>query len=253
MSLWDSAAAERLERVVADLRAAEVVEVFRDLTREVWRTNLSRYEPSELGDTVQWLGFSSWVNLSQLTFRHYAGREQGHESEVSAYWRDQSLLVEACDVRLQMVKSSPSSSRLPMWSSFTWSAADSQIRRRAAQRNSAAYLPTASDQDGRAPTLGQGNEPTLWGAPSDLAELRDVMLVWSGDPTNGLTAGWLGFPSIGVPPWFAIAPLWWDEHDERSDASSCPISPDDKGTFSDRPEPALNLGLRKGSTEQAGG
>ena len=49
----------------------------------------------------------------------------------------------------------------------------------------------------------------------DAARCRDVFLVWTGEASTGLTAGWLGLPCEGDRPWLAVQRLWWDESDAR--------------------------------------
>ncbi len=51
MTGWDGAALARLEAVAADLRAAGVVDLLEERVSRVWRYNVDRYEPTEIGDT----------------------------------------------------------------------------------------------------------------------------------------------------------------------------------------------------------
>jgi len=258
MKQWDSAAAERLDVLVADLRARGVVDVARDLADKVWRANLQRYEPRELGDTTRWLGMSAAGDLTQLLGRHYAGANVRDSTGVSACWPDGALVLKAGGVRMHVMKAPASPLRTPAWGAFAWSTADSQSRLLSARRNSAQYAPADSDQDGRPPMLSRpeeclrldsglaGQQDPLWGPGEDPARLCDVMLVWSGEQEHAVTAGWLGLPSEGSPPWFAVAPLWWDEAPLVQAVYPEPFSNNPTGdTFNTRPQPQLDLGLKR--------
>lgn len=247
MAEWDSAAASRLEQVADELRLAEVVDVVREEVRGTWLANLERYEPRELGDTPQLLGLLCAGNISQRVARRCAAGSGSPASKlkdqasVRASLPDGSLLVEACGVELQ-VRKAPGENLQPDWKDFSWQEADGVRRHAAAAANSRAYRPAASDQDGRPPALPDG----LW-ALEDPQALRHVIVVWAGAAEGELTAGWLGFPCLGNPGWFAITPLWRDTAGQQPGAGRTPadhaIGPAD--TFADRPEPTLGLSLRK--------
>lgn len=244
--MWDTAAAGRLDLQVQQLRTCGLLDVLQETIAKVWRANLGRHEPSELGDTAQSLGFTSWVNVAQLVVRHYANLTPQESEGVRAALISSTLMIRVRDIRVQVMKAPPSSSRTPDWNQFTWLEADSQVRFRAAQNNIASYNPVTSDQDGRAQSLQPDHGPSmLWDAPSDPAGLCDLVLVWSGEFGTALTAGWLGMPCLGTPPWFAVAPLWVDEGDQRIPSSDDVVPhPGDEDNFADRPEPALVLGLK---------
>lgn len=244
MGEWDSSAAVRLERVTADLREAGVVDVLAQEVRQTWAVNLQRYEPRELGDTPQLLGLLCAGNIGQRVLRCYADRARAAHpdgSAVVASLPDGSLLVRACGVDLQ-VRKAPGEALQPDWTGFSWEESVGLRRHAAASANSNAYRPAASDQDGRSQTLDDGG---LWPL-NDADGLRHVVLVWAGDLDGGLTSGWLGFPSLGSPPWFAVTPLWRDTASQRAGGHlSAAEDPTPVGdTFSERAEPTLSLGLR---------
>lgn len=244
MSEWDSAASARLADVAADLRRAGLVDQLAQDIRATWLANMQRYEPSELGDTPQLLGLLCAGNINQRVVRRYRTRpsaELADGSGVHASLPDGSLLVEACGVNLQ-VRKAPGFTREPEWFKFSWEESAGARRHDAAARNSRSYQPTASDQDGRPQTL---QSDSLWNL-DDPARLRQVSLVWAGSPEGFATSGWLGFPCLGDPAWFAVTQLWRDTSDERPGAGRRPaVAPAEPAdTFTDRPEPALGLGLR---------
>lgn len=245
VTAWDSAAARRLDSIVTRLRTEGVAGALAADAHRVWQFNLKRYEPTEIGDTPQSLGFTCAANLrEQILQRSAAG---GFAETVRVSEPDGSLLVRVGDVGVQVMKAPPSRERLPRWSAFSWAEADSRARWRAAGRNSLAYLPVESDQDGRAHPLGSAETP-LWGPSADASTLCDAIVVWSADHDSRLTAGWVGLPSAESPPWFAVASLWWDEDDGRSwgdTRSGGDQGGGDRGSFADRLDPDLNLGLRR--------
>lgn len=249
MSEWDSAAEAHLGRVVSALREASVVDVLADEVRATWAANLKRYEPRELGDTPQLLGLLCAGNLGQRVVRRYSDLHGGGPDPLSvrASLPDNSLLVQACGVQLQTRKA-PGEALSPDWSGFSWEESAGVRRHAAAAANSASYRPAASDQDGRAHALDDGG---LWSL-DDPEALRHVTLVWAGDPEGERTSGWLGFPCLGSPGWFAVTQLWRDASDERPGTARETPEPAVQGadTFTDRPEPALGLGLRRRAAQE---
>lgn len=241
---WDSGAAERLSQLAAELCDVGVVDVLARQVRATWSANLQRYEPRELGDTPQLLGLLCAGNIGQRVVRRYpelAATPGSAPSGVRASLPDGSLLVSACGVELQARKA-PGWGLEPNWSAFSWEESAGVRRHAAAAANSRSYRPSRSDQRGRAPLLDDGG---FW-ALDDPAALRQVTLVWAGDVDGERTAGWLGFPCLGTPTWFAVVELWTDLGGVRpGDARPGPLnSPEDLDTFENRPAPPLGLGLR---------
>lgn len=243
-SKWDSGAAERLAQVAADLRDVGVVDVLAREVRVTWSANLQRYEPRELGDTPQLLGLLCAGNIGQRVVRCYpelAASPGASPLAVRASLPDGSLLVSARGIELQARKA-PGSTLEPDWSAFSWEESAGVRRHAAAGANSRSYRPARSDQRGRAPLLDDGG---LWPL-DDPAALRQVTLVWAGALDGERTAGWLGFPCLGNPAWFAVVELWTDVGGVLpADTRPAPQgSPDRSDTFENRPTPPLGLGLR---------
>lgn len=243
-SEWDSGAAERLAQVAADLRDVGVVDVVAREVRATWSANLQRYEPRELGDTPQLLGLLCAGNIGQRLVRCYPDltvRPATSPSPVRASLPDGSLVVSAGGVELQ-VRKAPGSTLEPDWSAFSWDESAGVRRHAAAAANSRSYRPTRSDQRGRGTLLDDGG---LW-ALNDPTALRHLTVVWAGAVDSERTAGWLGFPCLGHPAWFAVVELWTDLRGALpGDARPAPQdSPDGSDTFEDRPAPSVGLGLR---------
>lgn len=227
-----------------DLRAVGVVDVLAREVRATWSANLQRYEPRELGDTPQLLGLLCAGNIGQRAVRCYsdlAASPGKAPAVVRASLPEGSLLVAACGVELQ-VRKAPGSGLKPDWSAFSWEESAGVRRHAAATANSKSYRPASSDQRGRAPLLDDGGFWTL----DDPAALRQVTLVWAGVVDDQRTAGWLGFPCLGNPAWFAVTELWTDLRGRQpADGRSGVLSAaDDTDTFENRPTPPLGLGLR---------
>lgn len=244
MGKWDSAAKAHLDRVATDLRDAGALDVLAQEVRAAWAANLKRYEPRELGDTPQLLGLLCAGNIGQRVMRRYASLSSGDglgRPPVRASLPDGSLLVTACGVELQARKA-PGATLHPDWSGFSWEESAGVRRHAAAVANNRAYRPSTSDQDGRPPTLGDGG---LWSL-EDPSALRHVTLVWAGDPEGELTSGWLGFPCLGNPAWFAVTRLWRDTGAERPGRGQASDDgpTNDGDAFTDRPAPTLDLCLR---------
>lgn len=103
MHQLDSAAGERLQEVVEQLRAAHVIDVLERTVSLVWRANTARYEPSDLGDTPRSLGVTAAENIRERTLRERwspTGKgDFGQDVHVTA--PNDSLLVESGGVSLR--------------------------------------------------------------------------------------------------------------------------------------------------------
>lgn len=243
MKQWDGAASARLDEVCGHLQEAGVVDLFRNRVRKVWRRNVNGFAPSE-GDTSLSLGITCAENLRELIIGDCAGDNSPWKTRnVRALNIERSLRVEVGGLRLGLMKAPPSQTRTPLWNgtSFNWQQ-ESDVRRLAAQRNSHAYRPSTSDQADRQMALGGSGETES--APD---AMQDLLVVWSGQLEEPLTAGWVGFPSSGFPSWYAVALLWWDEPTEGSleRRSNEPVKR--PGSFTELPVPAPIVKLKHGS------
>ena len=210
MITWDGGAARHLADVVERLDDIGLVELLHQQVADTWRTNMARFQPSSLGDTLRAFGFLSAENVQQRVLRLCSGRDPAwSERGVRVATPENSLLIAACGVDMHLMKAPSSTSRTPDWvSAFSWSV-DSATRQRCARRNSEQYRWSITDV----------GEESLFALPealipgTDAARCRDVFLVWTGEVTTGLTAGWLGLPCEGDRPWLAVQRVWWDDAD----------------------------------------
>jgi hypothetical protein len=239
MTQWDSAASAHLETVVADLHEVGVASMLQEQVRAVWRRNVDGHDPA-LGDTSLSLGIDCSENLRELVVRSCSGegsiwRRRG----VSASVNDRSLRLHVAGLRLGLMKAPPSSSRMPEWTatSFHWEQ-ESDVRRAAAERNSSVYRPSESDQADRQLAL-----PVEAIRPA-ATEMRDLLIVWSGQVEPALTAGWCGLPCLGRPGWFAVKLLWWDEGAEDGARRRGEDRPFGGEGFADLPAPELSVRLK---------
>jgi hypothetical protein len=247
MTQWDDAASAHLRTVAADLREVGIARMLEEQVRAVWRRNVDGHDPL-LGDTSLSLGIDCSENLRELVVRNCAGdgsvwRRRG----VAASVTDRSLRLDVAGVRLGLMKAPPSPARTPEWtaSSFHWEQ-ESDVRRTAAERNSSAYRPCESDQADRQLILAvEVKKPAA-------TEMRDLLVVWSGQVEPALTAGWLGLPSLGRPGWFAVELLWWDEPGEDGARRRDEDLPSDGESFADLPAPQPSVTL-KNRRDVAGG
>lgn len=128
------------------------------------------------------------------------------------------------------VRKAPGDALAPAWSAFFQEESAGVRRHAAAVTNSTCYRPERSDQDGRPSTLS--TDGALWSL-GDTGALHQVTPVWAGVHDGALTSGWLGFPSTGDVPWFAVAPLWWN------------VAGEDPGTSRDTSPYALTARRRR--------
>lgn len=226
-------AAARLEVIRRDLGSTGLTSALRNATAEVWHANRDRFEPDEL--------FDDNLTLSFLSSRNLVNRLRS-QIDQDPRWRTQgctttrhngTVVLRQKAIQIQMVKAPYSCGRQPNFSTdFSWTKSDS--RSAAAARNDAA--------------LSASTQPTLWETeptPSDsqFARCNDVFVVWAADLSSGLTAGWLGLPSISTDclPWLGIAPLWWDDPSSAAHTeSTMPAKHRHQGTNA-IPVPSLRL------------
>lgn len=241
MTLWELAAQERLTEIATLLRAEAVLDMFERNIGRVWKVNVDRFEPSEIGDTNRSLGITAAENIRSLIVREAwdATNPAGLGSAVKVTAPNDSLLVEVAGVRLHLMKGTPATTLTePNWDlDFRW-AGESDVRRDAASSNAACvgnYLavPGGLFED----------EPPGTGAAG---RLREVMLVWAGGSNSPFTGGWIGLPVLGDRPWLAVQNAWW-----HKPGAAGPGSRESEGlavdTFSARDVPSVAVALKQRS------
>jgi hypothetical protein len=184
----DTAAGELLRQVADQWTANGPLGVLRDLVRQVWRTDVNRFERA-LGDDAQCLGIQASRNLCNLAVKELSGRP-------GVVARDCKTLEVRFGGRILHTGKAPSGS--PDWDvqSVDWSSSD--VRDDAARANTVAYQPTEG-------TLFEGLPP-LPGQVIDPTALALLHLTWQGFD-DGSSRAWLGFPCLGERAWFAVMPL----------------------------------------------
>jgi hypothetical protein len=239
MSCWDAAAYDRLKDIVAELRAESVIDMFERIISRVWKINVDRFEPSEVGDTNRSLGITATENIRTLVLRESwtAGNPANLGDSVHVTAPNDSLLVQAAGVRLHVMKSAPAIALTePRWDSdFAWKG-ESDVRIEAAAANSAGYSPNLAVQGGLFADL----LPPASGA----ARLREAILVWAGGSNNPLTGGWIGLPTLGESPWLAVDNVWWHGTDGITASQRGSGGPADDA-FSDRAAPSPVISLKQ--------
>lgn len=240
MDPLDEVAEARLANLVSDVRAAKLDVCLSDLVRRVWRKDVDRYEPEELGDTAMSLGIQASVNLRVLAERSFE-----HDPD----WAIEGLTVTSPQLSLQLgfqgsrirfMKASPTHGRIPDWSRFAWSDQSGRGRLEMADANSLAV-------GGHSHAPGQLQLDLSAPAPRSL-EPRDFLLVWSGEPHNALTAGWLTLPASGAFPFLATAALWWDDQPDQGLGDASRPAPGGD-SFDARPLPNACVKLKRDSAK----
>jgi len=240
MHQWDPAAGERLQDIVEQLRAARVIAVLEETIAHVWRANVARYEPSDLGDTARSLGVTAAENIRELALRERwsptGNGILGQDVHVTS--PNDSLLIASGGVSLRAMKA-PSMVTLtePNWWEFVWTN-ESDVRKAAARNNRRRYNPFQIGSG----TLFDGVLPV----EGDPKALCDVVLVWAGGWSGPYTGGWIGFPTLGADsPWLAVQRVWWHQADGQG-ARRDPHRPADPDldTFERRPLPQPEIRLK---------
>jgi hypothetical protein len=179
---------EFLHEVVDDWWHRGPLAALHALVGEVWRANVARYEPEARGDDAQSLGVQSARNIFNLAARRCAGL-------AGVAVRGGATLEVAFAGRVLHVgkATAEQSGSWDVWS-IDW--LGSEVRDRAAELNTEAYLPFGG-------TLLDGLLPDV-GSPAALSHLH---LAWQGFVAEASTRSWVGFPRAGPRPWFAVLPL----------------------------------------------
>lgn len=241
---WNAGGLQFLDSLTDKFRESELLDWLHKTISDVWSINMDRYEPAALGDTAGAFGILSAHNIRQRALKAFqAGEGAWGASRARASEPDGSLLITAGGVNLHILKAPRSGSRTPLWErDFKWDS-NSLTRLNAALRNTA-FKPTQASSSGQESLfdIAAVDQDTR----SAVNAYSDVFLVWSGQESTGLTAGWLGIPVIGPSPWIAVSrPLWLDETDENillPDPSS--IQPTDSADFDALEEPTPKVRLK---------
>lgn len=226
-------AGQALAQIVEQWTTEGPLRTLYSLVGSVWRTNVDRYEPNELGDDALSLGVQSSRNLCNRAVRDLAGMP-------GVVARDVKTLEVGFAGRVLHTSKAPSSA--PTWEvqSVDWST--SEVRHDGAVANSQAYLAVEG-------TLFEDQEP-LAGQPADPLALKHLHLTWQG-LVDGSTRSWVGFPCLGRQAWFAVTlldPAQLGEY-ARPDCGTRPTEPD----FDALDEPPIGLGLRPGQAKDEPG
>ncbi|QGH69569.1 hypothetical protein [Pseudactinotalea sp. HY158] len=231
------AARETLNEVADTCTDSGLVDAWQALVQDVYASNLDRFEPNELGDTVMSFGIQCYENLKSRALRRF----RHDDLEIAdAHWDIDGLRVGTpgnvltfnfAGARFVTMKVPFSEGRSPNWDrSGDWDQG-SQVRSEIATENSN-VLQYKTPAPGASPLF-----PHL-GSPGDV---RSFMLLWAGESSAALTAGWLGIPILGETPFIAHKRLWYDlEPDTLVTQKSTP----DRGpSFDERPaaRPAVAL------------
>ncbi|GAA2386925.1 hypothetical protein GCM10009855_28790 [Gordonia cholesterolivorans] len=233
------AARETLNIVADTCERSGLVNTWRALVQDVYASNLDRYEPDELGDTVMSFGIQCYENLKTRALRRF--RHDDLEA-ADSHWNVEGLHVGTpgnvltfnfAGARFVTMKVPFSEGRSPNWDrSGDWDQ-DSQVRSQLANENSDAL---------QYQTHAAGASP-LFPHPGSPGDVRSFMLLWAGESDAALTAGWLGVPILGDTPFIAHKQLWRDtEPDTRATQKSTP----DRGpSFDERPAARPAVALKK--------
>ena len=245
MTPWDETVQERLADIVTVLRAESVIDMFERLIARVWKVNVDRFEPSEIGDTNRSLGITAAENIRTLVLREAwaAANPLGLGAGVHVTAPNDSLLVQVAGVRLHVMKSAPAISLAePQWDTVSWKG-ESEVRFEAAAANAACFGTQWAVPGG----LFEDELP----AAGSAARLKEVMLVWAGGSNIPFTGGWVGLPAVGDRPWLAVQNIWWHGADGVVPGSRDGDAPgSDAFSTRDAPSPVISLKQRPKTAEQ---
>jgi hypothetical protein len=240
---WDVTALAAVYDCKQELEEREVVRWLRDATRAMWRPNAERYEPSHLFDTPRGVAGLAWENLRERMLAEYrAAHSPWRGRGVHLTVPHGSLLIQAGDLAVHVIKAPGVRLREPEWNRFVWDT--SATRHAAAVRN--------AGMDALPPPPMEGQLAFDFEIPWSgvCPAWRELFFVWAGD-SMGLTAGWLGLPRLGRQRWLAVTPLWRDDvarvDDGADDVPRLPTGP----AFSERDAPEAPVSLKRNPKKAA--
>jgi hypothetical protein len=249
METPEQVAQAAVQRAKARLVDTGMVENLRELSQDVWKGVVDRHEV-ELGDTHL---SQSMLAVENLKTRALSRAQHNDLDPVSSHWHVDSLDVSTPSNSLTMTLTEPGDfpmrmtgfktpvvdGRKPNFNTLVDWRFNSKARLGFALRNSNVLGGYKS------PPLGQDS---LFPQPTTSWTVRDFMWLWAGEETSPLTAGWLAVPVLGVTPFAAVVPLWWDEGPataaDRRDTN--PTGP----SYDQRTVPAPGIKIRPKADEE---
>ena len=183
MNFWDPAAQQRLCAVADGLRDLGLIDLLQEIVRDVWRYNVDRYDPDEIGDTNRSLGVTATQNVRSLILRHMStDRDERIDGRLRVSGADNSLLIHVPDgTHLRLMNRPASAEELtePAWLQMDWR---SEVRLDAARANHESYIPCGVNDlfDGALAPYGNASR------------LQEVFLVWGRRGPKSLNRGLAG-------------------------------------------------------------
>lgn len=229
----DPKAAARLADAVARLRATGAVDLLSELIRNVWSTNVARFDDAA-GDTPRVIAIQSAENIAVRIKRRVRDDPPWRATGLEVTTPNNSLLIELDELRFHIVKA-PLDARLrPDWGhDFAWEAM-SRVREESAAANDRVYLAPKIEPNMEPFAMGEGLEGV--GNPDDVNEF---FLVWAGLLNEQpLTRGWMIVPSMASNPVIAVDELWTDQ---RQDDAAPVVGSETASEPTVEPEVAIRL------------
>jgi len=216
--------AEVVDRWRASGPLADLIEII----DEVWRTNLDRHEPSELGDDATSLGVQCSRNIMNRCVQHIGNRADG------VIVRGGATLELSFAGHMMHVSKVQTQGRSWHPNSIDWNA--SGVRLEGARENAAAYTATSGT------LFDELTGTSLLGSVGDPAHLKHLHLAWQG-LADGEIRVFVGFPTTGAVPWSAVTLV----HDSALMRTDLPAITDASRSMSSHDaliEPSLSLRRR---------
>ena len=184
------------------LRSSGLVTTVQEVVAGVGRANAARFDPRTAGDTAKLFGMMCSENVAQLVHRRLHGGLSTPPEGVTASLVEHTLILHAAGLRIGARKA-PDDGPPPEWDAMTWEESGGRLRHAGAAANTLAYSAVEQDLRQQAFDFGTGSAPAR-----DPSALRYAVLVYTVHPDTGVTSGWLGFPCLGRPTFFAATGLW---------------------------------------------
>ncbi len=238
-----------LVEAVDAVSVAGVVTRLSALVAEVWQANVGRYEPDELGDDPQTLGWTCAKNIANRVERLVRGSSE-YEAEpwdvpgLTVARPHGALRLDYTGRHFHIMKSPMVHGRRPKWGALPQWSTSSEVREDAARANTMAMSGCRTAAPGQDPLL-------LLPLADEPLHVPHFVFVWAAEIDSSATSGWLGVPALGEQPFAAVHPLWADPEQGAPAGTrrSSPTGP----SFDERASevPALTLKPRPGREGQA--
>lgn len=207
---WDARYLARLDELRQPLERTGFTALFEDTATRLWAGNVERFDPDHLHDDESTLGYTAYRNVTNATA--VAAEQMGICRAVRDEFGVLTFTVGSTVARI--IKTPAESGVRPKFRrDFTWAHRPSR------------YAAASANSTHRSPSTQESIEP-LFEMPTvtdaELANVRNVFLIWGGSVYPVATAGWVGVPTLSPDRWMSVSAIWGETARVATPVSQAP-------------------------------